>query len=149
MDGGKTWTITTLGGAQDGLDAFTERTDARVAFDAFGNCYVTYIVAASSTEIRLVAARSSDGGATFSFTAAASNPTLQADSPFIATGADAGNPSAQAVWIAYEDGATDRIYAVNAISTGLGQWSNFSAPIQVNNTPDGNYASVTISSTGQ
>src|SRR5207247_10039558 len=64
---------TYVGGAQDGINAGSSRVDARVAFDAFGNAYITYLAAASASDVRLVVGRSSNGGASWSFVSAVSN----------------------------------------------------------------------------
>jgi len=147
-DGGKTWTVSTLGGAQDGKPASTNRTDARVAFDRFGNCYVTYIVAPSASEVRVVCGRSSNGGQSFSFVDAAAAPNMFADGPSIATGVDATNGAREAVFIAYQDSTADRIKMVSMTASGLGNWSAFSSPVTVSDAANGNYMSVAVNAAG-
>src|SRR5689334_18986320 len=43
FDGGKSWSPSTFGRAQDKNTFGNNRPDARVVFDSFGNCYVCYM----------------------------------------------------------------------------------------------------------
>jgi len=155
FNGGLTWNFTTISGTTDGLSPANPRVDPRVAFDSFGNLYVSYEVAASSSEIRVVVARSSNGGASFTQTSTAvGGAHSNIDYPTIATGPAAGNPSLQAVWITYTDYANPnslQVKAVNATSSGLGQLSKFSSPMLVSRVAntEGDLADVAVDPNGQ
>lgn len=148
FDGGKTWAVSSLGATQDHLSATTPRVDPHLAFDAFGNLYVTYEVASSSSEIRVIVARSSDGGATFTAVTAVSGQGLNIDYPLIATGPDATNLANQTVWISYIDTSSKRIRIVGARSTGLGNLSSFTAPVTVSDS-NATYGSLAVGPLGQ
>jgi hypothetical protein len=148
FDGGKTWAYSSLGGAQDHLSGSTPRVDPHMAFDSFGNLYVAYEVAASSSEIRVIVARSSDGGQTFTATTAVSGQGLNVDFPILATGPDATNLARQTVWVGYTDTRTNRVRMVGARSTGRGNLSSFSAPATVGDA-SGSYGSVAVGPLGQ
>lgn len=148
FDGGKTWAVSSLGAAQDHLSGSTSRVDPHLAFDAFGNLYVTYEVASSSSEIRVIVARSSDGGASFTAVTAVSGQGLNIDYPLIATGPDATNLANQTVWISYIDTSSKRIRIVGARSTGLGNLSSFTAPVTVSDT-NATYGSLAVGPLGQ
>jgi len=63
-DGGATWTANFIDETEDGLDAGDQRFDPNVAFDSDGNVYVVY--STTGTLNRVVVAKSTDGGATYS-----------------------------------------------------------------------------------
>jgi hypothetical protein len=148
FDGGKTWTYSSLGAAQDHYSSTTPRVDPHMAFDSFGNLYVVYEVASSSSEIRVVLARSSDGGATFTTQTAVSGQGLNVDYPILATGPDATNLARQTVWVAYTDTRNDRVRIVGARSTGKGNLSTFSAPVTVGDA-SGSYGTIAVGPLGQ
>ena len=148
MDGGATWT-TSLVGTQDGFNAGNPRPDAHVAFDSFGNLYLTYMVAASSTEIRVVVLRSTNGGQTFSsLGAAVSGATYNPDAPWITTGPSAVNSSQQAVWISFTDYNSRRVMVSGGTSSGLGKFSGWSAPTTASQS-FGTFSSVAIGPKGE
>jgi hypothetical protein len=148
FDGGKTWATTLLGSAQDKLSANTNRVDPHLAFDRFGNLYVTYEVAASRTEIRVIVARSSNGGQTFTASTAVAGQGLNVDYPIIATGPDATNLNQETVWVGYTDTAARRVRVVAARSTGLGNLSGFTAPKTVADAA-GSFGSIAVGPAGQ
>jgi hypothetical protein len=148
FDGGKTWTTSSLGASQDHLSGSTPRVDPHLTFDSFGNLYVTYEVAASSTEIRIIVARSKDGGQTFTASAAVSGQGLNIDYPIIGAGPDATNLANQTLWVGYTDTKSKRIRIVGARSTGLGNLGGFSAPVTVSDA-NGSYGSVAVGPLGQ
>jgi hypothetical protein len=147
-DGGLTWQTSALGGAQDHYSSTTPRVDPHAAFDAFGNLYVAYEVASSSTEIRVVVARSGDGGQTFTATTAVSGLGLNVDFPMLATGVDATDASRQTVWVAFMDTKAKRVKIVGARSTGLGNLGAFGAPTTVSDAPGG-FGSIAVGPQGQ
>ncbi|MDB5323994.1 MAG: BNR/Asp-box repeat protein, partial [Phycisphaerales bacterium] len=148
FDGGKTWTYSSLGATQDHFSSTTPRVDPHMAFDSFGNLYVVYEVASSSSEIRVMLARSSDGGATFTTTTAVSGQGLNIDYPILATGPDATNLARQTVWVGYTDTRNDRVRIVGARSTGKGNLSTFTAPVTVGDA-SGSYGSIAVGPLGQ
>jgi hypothetical protein len=119
FDGGKTWANISLGSGQDKLSGSTPRVDPHITFDRFGNLYVVYMVAASKTEIRMVVARSTNGGASFTTSNAVVGQGLTVDFPFIATGPDATDTRRETVWVGYTDTRLRRVRMVAARSTGL------------------------------
>jgi hypothetical protein len=148
FDGGKTWATSALGSGQDKLSGSTPRVDPHLTFDGFGNLYVTYMVAASTSEIRVIVARSSDGGQTFAAQTAVGGQGLGIDYPIIATGPDATDPSKQAVWVAYTDTRARRIKIVAARSSGLGNLSGFSAQGTVSDA-GGSFGTLAVGPQGQ
>ncbi len=145
-DGGNTWTSSLLGGAQDGVNANTIREDPHVAFDSYGNCYVAYVVAAGTNEVRAVCGRSSNGGASFSFVTAAGGTGTDADGLNMGTGPDGSGH--QVVYISYSDYGPNRVKVAHATATALGQWGSFSTQT-VSSTANGNESSVAIGPNGE
>jgi len=149
FDGGATWTTTTIGPAQDGFPTLNQRVDARVAFDSYGNLYVSYMVASRHTGVCVMVTRSTNGGASFgSAIVAVSGSTYDPDSPSLTTGPDVNNRSRQAVYISFTDYNSNRIMIVGAISNGLGKLSSFSAPVDVSSA-FGTYSSIAVGAKGQ
>ena len=148
FDGGRTWAHTSLGGTQDKLSGNTNRVDPHITYDRFGNLYVTYLVAASTTELRVIVARSSDGGRTFAASTAVAGQGLGIDFPIIATGPDATNLGRETVWVGYTDTKNRRVKMVAARSTGLGNLGAFSAPQTVSDA-SGTFGSVAVGPAGQ
>jgi hypothetical protein len=148
FDGGRTWATSSLGSAQDKLSGSTPRVDPHVTFDRFGNAYVVYEVAASSTEIRVIVARSSDGGGTWTAGTAVGGQGVGIDYPIIGTGPDATDPNRETVWVGYTDTKNKRVKVVAARSTGLGNLGGFSAPATVSDAA-GSYGSIAVGPAGQ
>lgn len=148
FDGGKTWATTLVGSAQDKLSASTNRVDPHLAFDRFGNLYVVYEVAASTSEIRVIVARSSNGGQSFTASTAVAGQGLHIDYPIIATGPDATNLNQETVWVGYTDTSLRRVRVVGARSTGLGNLSGFTSPQTVADA-SGSFGSIAVGPAGQ
>lgn len=148
FDGGRTWAYTSVGAAQDHLSGSTPRVDPHVTFDSFGNLYVVYEVASSASEIRVIVARSGDGGQTFTAQTAVSGQGLNVDYPIIATGPDATNLARQTVWVGYTDTRGDRVKVVGARSTGRGNLSAFSGPATVGDS-SGSFGTLAVGPAGQ
>ncbi len=149
INGGASWTRTFIGATQDHLIANTTRVDARAAFDGFGNLYVAYMCAASTSEVRVMVARSADGGASFpSVTAAVSGTAYDPDAPALAAGIDASKRGGQAIWLSFTDYNSGRVKMVHATAAGLGQWSNFGGMTTVSDR-FGTYSSIAVGPAGQ
>jgi hypothetical protein len=105
-DGGQTWTLVSLGPAQDGLPVGT-RFDPTVAFAEDGNVYVAYGVIGGGTRT-LVVARSTDGGVNYGlFTVISTDLTL--DKWIINTGPDPILPNQSNVYLAYRIGPAGNV----------------------------------------
>ena len=153
FDGGASWSKAYIGSAQDKLIANTPRVDARAAFDSYGNLYVAYMCAASASEVRVMVARSSDGGLNFyagNVTTVVSGTAYDPDAPALATGMDpaAKHGTGQAIWMSFTDYHSGRVKLIHATSTGLGQWTNFTGLSTVSDR-FGTYSSVAVGPLGQ
>lgn len=144
-DGGATWTAVDLGDAGDGI-ASNFRFDPAVIFDANGTAYVAYGATESTGTLpntRVVVARSTDGGTTYTtFTQLANNPRVPNvpgnDRWTFATGPDGADDAGQRTYLAWtrnvdENGATagglDQQIVVSSTGDGGNTWS---APVVVN-----------------
>jgi hypothetical protein len=146
-DGGKTWTTTQVGW-QDGQNLGNPRPDAHVAFDSFGNLYMTYEVA-SGPQIWVVVLRSTDGGASFvDIGNAVSGTGFDPDAPWITTGRDAANPALQHIWVSFTDYTSNRVMISGGTSSALGQFSGFSTPKTVSQS-FGTFSSVAVGPNGE
>jgi hypothetical protein len=137
VDSGRTWTLVSLGTAQDGLGAGT-RFDPVLAFDERGNVYVAYGVTVG-TNTTLLVATSTDGGRTYSrFTTLATTAnvgTLPGNDKWgIATGPDPTVRGRQDVYVSWTQNITEmagndqRIVVSRSIDAG----QTFSAPTIIN-----------------
>jgi hypothetical protein len=130
-NGGATWTGRFLA---DGTDAFKEKAccDPSVAFDTFGNLFITYLNDAGSLA---VVGLSTDGGKTFkeltTFTAQ--------DQPKVTTGPGS-------VWVVFNNGD---IEAAGAAVTGLGTVGVFGKVQSVPNSSGGNFGNIAVGPSGQ
>lgn len=117
FNSGATWTRRVIGaGASDPLGDIC--CDQQLAWDRFGNLWLTYL---SNSSFDILVAVSTDGGLSFTKVAAiASN----GDQPSIAVGANS-------VWVSYTAGKGKQIQASGAPVTGLGQFGAFSPPESV------------------
>ncbi|HEY1330530.1 MAG TPA: sialidase family protein [Actinomycetota bacterium] len=139
FDGGATWTRQVIG-ADAPLGPIC--CDEQMAFDRFGNLWVTYLV---NTSANVFLALSTDGGLTFHVATqvvptsppgsrprpgAASKQlggligrpdAASADQPSISTGPDS-------VWVSYTSSSSVVIQAAGADVTGLGQFGAFTPP---------------------
>jgi hypothetical protein len=136
-DAGLTWTLVPFGDAEDGLSS-TFRFDPSVAFDDDGNVYVAYGAKTGVTEVAVIVAKSTDGGASYpqiTEVARNSGPGIFGNDKWhLATGPDPNNLAQQNVYIAWtqnrsESGDTDQRIVVSR-STDGGQ--TFSTPLVIN-----------------
>jgi hypothetical protein len=136
LDGGITWTgkVIATGTSGDGLPSAC--CDPQVAFDNFGNLFVTYL----GNDLNPYILLSINGGQTFTklnqFATTGSN-----DQPHLAVGANA-------VWVSYND-SNNMVAASGAAITGLGAIGAFSSPVELPGSSTGNFGSVAIGPTGQ
>lgn len=146
MDGGATWTTRTLSFGQDTIGtANSDRFDAAVAFDRFGNLHLTYMARTlNNGNVAILYGTSSDGGTTIATRILAALGS-GFDKPWIATGPDAANPANEAVYVTYR--TTTGIVAQGAVATGLGNVGAFSAAAQF--TTVGNYAVPSVGPNGE
>lgn len=140
-DGGRTWTHRLVARGGDGLpDACC---DPRLAWDSFGNLFLSYLtLAVPDPECALgrgavVVARSIDGGATFGAVQRLAEGCI--DQPKIAA-------AAGSVWVAYRIGSN--VVARGARVTGLGTVEAFGPETPLGGSRSGNFASVAIGPDG-
>jgi hypothetical protein len=146
---GTTFTTRTLGNIQDGLGGGS-RFDGAATFDRFGNLHVIYIHRnAAQTQLDIVYARSTDGGANFgNVVVLATSGAGGVDKPWIAAGPDAQNLANDAVWVTYRS-AANRIVVHGASVTGLGAQGAFTAATNVSDAGGGNYAVPAVGPDGE
>jgi len=124
FNGGHTWARSVIGAsAGDPLGEIC--CDQQLAWDRFGNLWMTYLVNSSGD---VLVALSTNGGT--SFTKVADIVTRFGDQPSIAVGPNS-------VWVSYTFFPGTSIQAFGARVTGLGQFGSFSAPETVP-SPHGN-----------
>ena len=135
FNGGRTWTSRVIG-ASNADPLGNVCCDQQLAWDGFGNLWLTYLV---NSSFDTVVAVSTDGG--LSFTKVASAPST--DQPSIAVGANS-------VWVSYSTSPGKQIHAFGAPVTGLGHYGSFTAPEDVPN-PGGNgdYGDTAVGPGGQ
>jgi hypothetical protein len=136
FNGGRTWARRVIGGTiSDPLGNIC--CDEQLAWDRFGNLWLTYLV---NSSFHVLVALSIDGGT--SFTKVAEIAT-GGDQPSIAVGANS-------VWVSYATSPGKQIHAFGAPVTGLGQYGSFSTPEDVPN-PGGNgdYGDTAVGPSGQ
>ena len=137
FDSGSTWTRSVIGGStSDPLGAIC--CDQQLAWDRFGNLWMTYLV---NTSGDVLVALSIDGGT--SFTKVADIVTKFGDQPSIAVGPNS-------VWISYTASPGKQIQAFGAHVTGLGEFGSFST---LENVPsphsNGDYGDTAVGPAGQ
>src|SRR5262245_56948677 len=131
LDGGLTWTTTTIDDSVDSLGAASHRFDPSVAYDATGKLYVAYGVD-DGTTTSVIVARSDDNGATFSQVTTVDS---QLDIVFgldhfnVATGPD--GLGHQAVYVAYHEEIAGIVDTIE-ISGSNNDGGTFTGPISVN-----------------
>ena len=132
LDGGVSWTTTTIDNAVDGFGTASTRFDPVLGYDATGKLYVAYGVN-DSTTTRLVVLASSDDGATFTQTTTVdsiADLVGSFDRFNLATGPDGlGN---QAVYVAYSKSTVVLKQIVVAGSNNGGV--SFTGPVSVADT---------------
>ena len=133
-DGGATWTSRVLGDGTDGLpSAFT---DPWVAWDTFGNLFISYLGMGTGQNLVMAVDFSTDGGKTFK----SAGTFQEADHPEVAVG-----PGTVAVTV---NNTSDQIGVLLAPVTGLGQvgaFQVFTAP----GSTSGNFGDIAVGPSGQ
>jgi hypothetical protein len=143
FDGGQNWTIRPLSFTQDGIGgAGSDRFDAAVTFDAFGNMHAMYM--ARNGTSAMIYAFSSDGGSTFS-TQVLEALSSSNDKPWIATGPDANTPGNEVVLVTYRN--SSGLVAKAGSVSGLGAIPTFSGATTF--STDGNYAVPAVGPNGE
>src|SRR5256885_10536631 len=136
FNGGHAWTRRVIGAAGDPLGEIC--CDQQLAWDRFGNLWMTYLV---NTSGDVLVALSIDGGT--SFTKVADIVTKFGDQPSIAVGPNS-------VWISYTASPGKQIQAFGAHVTGLGEFGSFST---LENVPsphsNGDYGDTAVGPAGQ
>jgi hypothetical protein len=135
-DGGKTWTSRVAGTGSDGLSKAASFAEPSLAWDNFGNLFMTYIEAGGKMYDITV---STDGGATFRLLS--SQQVI--DQPHVAVGAGEVAVAAEGPMGAFTD-----IQVAYSRVTGLGGVSGFSTT-DVPNSTVGDFGSVAIEPGGQ
>jgi hypothetical protein len=134
FDAGQTWTRRVIGAAGDPLGEIC--CDQQLAWDRFGNLWMTYLV---NTSGDVLVALSTNGGLTF--TKVADIPT-NSDQPSIAVGSNS-------VWVSYTRTPGKQIQAFGAPVTGLGQFGSFTTPENVPSPGNGDYGDTAVGPAGQ
>jgi hypothetical protein len=135
FDSGHTWLRSVIGAAGDPLGEIC--CDQQLAWDRFGNLWMTYLV---NTNGDVLVAVSTDGGR--SFAKAADLQTKFGDQPSIAVGANS-------VWVSFTASPGSEIQAFGARVTGLGRFGTFSAPETVPSPGHGDYGDTAVGPAGQ
>jgi hypothetical protein len=135
FNGGTTWTRRVIGTSGDPLGEIC--CDEQLAWDRFGNLWMTYLV---NTSGDILVALSTDGGNSFT---KVGDIATNGDQPSIAVGPNS-------VWVSYTFFPGTQIQAFGAPVTGLGQFGSFSAPESVP-SPHGNgdYGDTAVGPAGQ
>jgi hypothetical protein len=136
FNGGGSWTHRVIGSTtSDPLGDIC--CDEQLAWDRFGNLWMTYLV---NSSLDVLVALSTDGG--LSFTKVADIPT-NGDQPSISAGANS-------VWVSYTFFPGTQIQAFGARVTGLGRFGSFTA---TESTPspgsNGDYGDTAVGPNGQ
>lgn len=142
-DGGATWTRGYLTGAE-GLPL--AQADPSVAFDSYGNLYLSYLNYSKSGKFTDVLAVSADGGATWGgkpLTYFGQNP----DQPTVTTGPGA-TPGSVTVWVTWS-GAFGYLWADGAPVSGLGKVGAFATAQSVPGSNGLNFGDIAVGPSGQ
>lgn len=134
FDDGHTWLRRVIGAAGDPLGEIC--CDQQLAWDRFGNLWMTYLV---NTSGNVLVALSTDGGLTFTKVA---DVATNGDQPSIAVGSNS-------VWVSYTRTPGKQIQAFGAAITGLGQFGSFSVPENVPSPGNGDYGDTAVGLVGQ
>jgi hypothetical protein len=136
FDSGATWTRSVIGSTTaDPLGDIC--CDQQLAWDRFGNLWMTYLVNSSGD---VLVAVSTNGGLTF--TKVGDIQQKFGDQPSIAVGSNS-------VWVSYTASPGKQIQASGAPVTGLGQFGSFSAPENVPSPGNGDYGDTAVGPAGQ
>src|ERR671930_2732687 len=133
-DGGATWQRRVIGAAGDPLGEIC--CDEQLAWDRFGNLWMTYLV---NTSGDVLVALSTDGGTSFTKVA---DVATNGDQPSIAVGRNS-------VWVSYTFFPGKQIQAFGAAVTGLGVFGSFTTPESVPSPGNGDYGDTAVGPTGQ
>src|SRR5512142_3117839 len=135
-DGGHTWARSVIGASTaDPLGAIC--CDQQLAWDRFGNLWMTYLV---NTSGDVLVALSTDGG--FTFRQVADLRTKFGDQPSIAAGPNS-------VWVSFTATPGKQVQAFGAPVTGLDRFGSFSAPESVPSPGNGDYGDTAVGPSGQ
>ena len=136
FNSGRTWSRSVIGATtSDPLGDIC--CDQQLAWDHFGNLWMTYLV---NSSLDVFVAVSTDGGR--SFRVAGDIPT-NGDQPSISAGANS-------VWVSWTRTPGNQIVASGARVTGLGQYGSFSAPESVPSPgSNGDYGDTAVGPNGQ
>ena len=150
VDGGKTWHARNIATGADGLPQAWS--DPSVAFDQFGNLFITYLdISRNAIDLGW----STNGGQTFSTLAQVPGG---ADQPTVATGSggllDNGTTSPGTVWVSYLDSHGNMAAfgaAINGSGAVLGAAAVrfVTAPIEVPGSNPGNFGDIAVGPLGQ
>lgn len=136
VDGGHTWSRRVIGASTaDPLGAIC--CDQQLAWDRFGNLWMTYLV---NTSGDVLVALSTDGG--FTFRQVADLRTKFGDQPSIAAGPNS-------VWVSFTATPGKQVQAFGAPVTGLDRFGSFSAPESVPSPGNGDYGDTAVGPSGQ
>lgn len=131
---GQTWARRVIGAAGDPLGEIC--CDQQLAWDRFGNLWMTYLV---NTSGDVFVALSTDGGLTFTKVA---DIATNGDQPSIAAGSNS-------VWVSYTRTPGKQIQAIGAPVAGLGRVGSFSGPENVPSPGNGDYGDTAVGPAGQ
>ena len=136
FNSGVTWTRSVIGSTTaDPLGDIC--CDQQLAWDRFGNLWMTYLVISSGD---VLVAVSTNGGLTF--TKVGDIQQKFGDQPSIAVGPNS-------VWVSYTASPGKQVQASGAPVTGLGQFGSFSAPENVPSPGNGDYGDTAVGPAGQ
>lgn len=134
FNGGNTWSRRVIGTTGDPLGEIC--CDEQLAWDRFGNLWMTYLV---NTSGHVLVALSTNGGSTFT---KVGDIVTNGDQPSIAVGPNS-------VWVSYTFFPGTQIKAFGARVTGLGQFGIFTAPESVPSPGNGDYGDTAVGPAGQ
>src|ERR1044072_6358449 len=136
VDSGHTWARRVIGASTaDPLGAIC--CDQQLAWDRFGNLWMTYLV---NTNGDVLVALSTDGG--FTFRKVADLQTKFGDQPSIAAGPNS-------VWVSFTASPGKQVQAFGVPVSGLGQFGTFRAPENVPSPGNGDYGDTAVGPAGQ
>ena len=136
FNSGRTWARSVIGGTTgDPLGAVC--CDEQLAWDRFGNLWLTYL---ANSSFDILVAVSTDGGRSF---ARVADVAPNGDQPSIAVGANS-------VWVSYTAAKGKQIQASGAAVTGLGRFGSFTPPENVPSPgSNGDFGDTAVGPNGQ
>jgi hypothetical protein len=136
FNSGRTWTRRVVGSStSDPLGDIC--CDEQLAWDRFGNLWVTYLL---NSSLHVFVAVSTDGGTTFR---KVGDIVTNGDQPSISAGANS-------VWVSWTRTPGNQIQAAGARVDGLGRFGSFSAPESVPSPgSNGDYGDTAVGPAGQ